>query len=975
MRKLLPALAALVISTLAWAQKPVPKDFKPAVDSMRVLMKERTGVDVKFSLDKVMKIGKTLDFYFGKELGDYPWRPGDEKWFKSTFSSLSAGAMKGFRTGEIVSGRQLLSELPMPAPGSSGKPVETAYRIKPKTGTPLVKGRDSWSLGLSGRHIALWQSHGMYYNSQTGRWVFQRTATHATAEDIYTQSYVIPFLIPMLENAGAVVMTPRERDIQRNEVVCDNDPSFDEDRSFPMRLQGQYSESGSWQDAGEGFADAKAAYQDHDNPFLMGSARKSVSRSGTAVWRPDIPEAGEYAVYVSYKTLPESTDDAVYTVFHKGGATTVHVNQKMGGGTWIYIGTYPFDKGLDGYVRLQAHRSPSGVVSADAVRFGGGMGKADRGAGISGMPAHIEGALSSMQYGGMPLEQFDDWEDDYTKDFAGRGRWVKEMMRRGIPFDCSLAFHSDAGITPDSTIVGTLAIYTYRAEEGTKYEDGSSRMAGRLLSDFVQTQIVNDLRSTQDSLWTRRQTWDRSYSESRTTGVPGMLLEILSHQNFADMRHGLDPQFRFDVSRAVYKGMLKFLSARYGVNYAVQPLPVHDFKVLLEGEEAVLGWEPTADSLEATAAATGYRVYTRIDDGAFDAGQDVNTNSYRVQLQPGHVYSFKVAAFNKGGLSFPSEVLAAGWHASAAARNVVIVNNFTRVSAPTSFDTPTYAGFTHSLDGGVPWGMDFNFAGEVNQYRRLSPWTSDDDPGFGGSYTDYAATIVGGNTFDFVAAHASALLRAGYSFESCSASAWDGGRSAFAADIICGKQVTTRIGRGGVPDRFTVFTPALQEDIRSFTSGGGNIVISGAYIATDAWDTIYQGVRKAPESTRQFVREVLGYKSITNYGDRSGKVVPAAGSGLPQVSYNREYTASMYRVENPDGIGPVSGSGTGIGGAVGSDMGKGSGAYRYLMYYKGTGIGAAVLYNAKGYKVASFGFPLETTDNLDALLKATLSLF
>ncbi|MBP5334145.1 MAG: hypothetical protein J6Y66_08260, partial [Bacteroidales bacterium] len=167
----------------------------------------------------------------------------------------------------------------------------------------------------------------------------------------------------------------------------------------------------------------------------------------------------------------------------------------------------------------------------------------------------------------------------------------------------------------------------------------------------------------------------------------------------------------------------------------------------------------------------------------------------------------------------------------------------------------------------------------------------------------------------------------------------------------------------------------VQESIRNFTSGGGNIVISGAYIATDAWDTIYQGVLKAPESTRQFVREVLGYKSITNYGDRSGKVVPAAGSGLPSVSYNREYTPSMYRVENPDGIGPVSGSGAGIGGAVGSDMGKGSSAYRYLMYYKGTGIGAAVLYNAKGYKVASFGFPLETTDNLDALLKATLKLF
>lgn len=971
MKKLLLTVLAFVLATAVWAQKPVPRDFKPAVDSMRVLMKERTGVDVKFSLDKVLKLGKTLDFYFSKELGDYPWHTGDDKWFTNTFLSLSKDAMQGYKAGVVMSGRVLLKTLPMPALGYNGKPVETELKVKPKDNVPLVRGRDKWPQGLSGRHIALWQSHGMYYNSQTGRWVFQRTATHATAEDIYTQSYVIPFLIPMLENAGAVVMTPRERDIQRNEVVCDNDPAFEAERSFPLRLCGSYSESGAWQDAGEGFADAKEAYQDHDNPFTMGTARKNPSHSGTAVWRPDIPEEGDYAVYVSYKTLPESTDDAVYTVVHKGGETNVHVNQRMGGGTWIYIGTYPFLKGLDGYVRLSAHKSPSGTVTADAVRFGGGMGKADRGAGISGMPAHIEGALSTMQYSGMPLEQFDDWDDDYTKDYAGRGRWVKEMTRRGIPFDLSLAFHSDAGLTPDSTIVGTLAIYTYRAEEGAKYEDGSSRMAGRLLTDFVQTQIVNDLRASQDPLWTRRQIWDRSYSESRTTGVPGMLLEILSHQNFADMRHGLDPQFRFDVSRAVYKGMLKFLSARYGCNYIVQPLPVHSFSVLLEGQEAVLNWEPTTDSLEVTAKPTGYRVYTRIDNGAFDSGKDVTETTLRVGLKPGHVYSFKVAAYNKGGLSFPSEVLAAG---IAGEKKVVVVNNFTRVSAPTSFDTPTYAGFTHSLDGGVPWIKDFNFAGEVNQYRRLSPWTSDDDPGFGGSYTDYAASIVAGNTFDFVAAHGKAILDAGYSFESSSAEAWDGTRPAFAADIICGKQVTTRIGRGGVPDMFQVFPDAMQEDIRNFTSGGGNIIISGAYIATDAWDCIYQGVPKAPESTRQFIKDVLGYKSVTNYGDRSGKVVPSAGTGLPELRYNREISPDIYRVENPDGICPVTGSGVGIGGAVGSDMG-GKNASRYLMFYKGTGIGAAVLYTAKGYKVASFGFPLETTDSLPALLSATLKLF
>ena len=969
-------LILLFTGMIAWAQKPMPKDFKPAVDSIQVLLQERTGVQVKFSLEKVMRLGKTLDFYFSRELGDYPWRPGDEKWFRNTFQNLSKDALKGYKAGIMMTGRVALGDLAMPELGYNGKPVDNKFRTEPRKNIPLVRGWDNWPLGLSGRHIALWQSHGLYYNSKAGRWIFQRSATHSTAEDLYTQSYVLPFLIPMLENAGAVTMTPRERDVQVNEVVCDNDPAFEGERRGLIRRKGHYSERGPWSDAGQGFADAKAAYEDHDNPFSMGTARKAPvvgikngRGKAEAIWSADLPSPGEYAVYVSYKTLPESTDEARYTVTHLAGETTVRVNQKMGGGTWIYIGTYSFDD--TGKVRLTNQSSGSGVVTADAVRFGGGMGKADRGAGISGMPAYIEGALASMQYGGTPLTLFDDWSDDYTKDFAGRGRWVKDLMERGIPFDCSLAFHSDAGLTPDSTIVGTLAIYTYRSEEGVTYADGSDRMAARLYTDFVQSQVVNDMRALHDPNWTRRQTWDRSYSESRTTGVPGLLLEILSHQNFADMRHGLDPQFRFDLSRAVYKGILKFLSARYGCRYAVQPLPVHAFSASLDGTSAVLSWEATEDTLETTAAPTGYRVYTRIDDGAFDGGVECSETAFRLPVESGHVYSFKVVAFNKGGLSFPSEILSVGTPGGSS-RKVVVVNNFTRVSAPASFDQPQYAGFMHSLDSGVPWGRDILFAGEVNQFRRESAWNSDDDPGHGGSYLDHAGTIVAGNTFDFVSQHGKALLDAGYAFESTSAEAWDGSRSAFAADIICGKQVTVRNGRGAVPDRYQVFTEGLMQAIQQFTTGGGNIVISGSYIATDAWDAVYQGVPKAPGSTRRFVKEFLGYTSVTNFGDRSGRVLPSFGTGLPEVTYNRDYSPSVYRVENPDGIAPADGAASvmlPISPAFASAPGS-----KYLMHYDGTNIGAAVLFVGKGYKCASFGFPLETSSDLPGLLKHTLEL-
>ena len=48
----------------------------------------------------------------------------------------------------------------------------------------------------------------------------------------------------------------------------------------------------------------------------------------------------------------------------------------MGGGTWVYLGTFAFDKGCNIFNRviLTNHSKHRGVVTADAVRFGGGMG-------------------------------------------------------------------------------------------------------------------------------------------------------------------------------------------------------------------------------------------------------------------------------------------------------------------------------------------------------------------------------------------------------------------------------------------------------------------------------------------------------------------------------------------------------------------------------------------------------------------------
>lgn len=209
-----------------------------------------------------------------------------------------------------------------------------------------------------------------------------------------------------------------------------------------------------------------------------------------------------------------------------------------------------------------------------------------------------------------------------------------------------------------------------------------------------------------------------------------MLLELLSHQNFADMRYGLDPRFRFTVSRAIYKGMLQFLCSQYHMDYVVQPLPVDHMALHMTSENEVeLTWQPVADALEPTAVAEKYIVYTRIGDGDFDNGVLVDGNSYRTTLPAGMVCSYKVTAVNKGGESFPSEILSTG-RAFNSKGTVLVINGFDRISAPADFTAPApadtlLAGFLDEQDHGVPYIHDISYIGKMKEYRRSIPgWTT-----------------------------------------------------------------------------------------------------------------------------------------------------------------------------------------------------------------------------------------------------------
>lgn len=932
-------------------------DFVCLGDSLTVWMQNRTGVVSKVVVQRVLRRSGALDMYFTQDLGDYPWRQTDLNWFKSV---LRDSIPKGERLGEVFVRNLRLDDFVVPEVSEDGKPQQLKYTRKEPARSPLVKclSDRSFAKGLEGRHIALWQSHGRYFDNESGTWKWQRATLNRTVEDLYTQSYVLKFLMPMLENSGADVYTPRERDTQPMEYIVDNDPSFEERRSGLMRRNGRYSDKGGWTTVSEGFADVSRTYGLTDNPFSKGTARRigcSPKSNASAKWTARIETAGRYAVYVSYKSFENSASAAAYSVRHSGGETSFSVDQRMSGGTWVYLGTFGFRAGEDCVVTLSAKGRQSEVVCADAVKIGGGMGKVARGdAGVSGVASYMEGALYSMPWYGVDSLITTAWDDDYTNDFADRGPWVK-MMRddRKVPMDLALAFHSDAGLTPNDSIVGTLAIYSLLAEGKRKFADGHDRGACRVLADYVQSEVCADIRDGFDSEWTRRQIWNKSYSECRTPDVPAMILELLSHQNFADMRLGLDPSFQFVASRAVYKGILKFLSDMYDVPYAVQPLPVREFAARLQDGNALLRWTDTADPSEPTAVAKGYRVYTRVDDGGFDNGVDVASNSACIRTEPGHVYSFKVVAWNDGGYSFPSEILSVGRPKNAAAGRlpVVIVNNFTRVGGPTWVDSPMFAGFDAGQDCGVPYIDDISFVGEVYDLRRDHEWLSDYAPGAGACYDDRAGEIIAGNTFDYPYVHGKSLMELGYPFYSMSASAFcNAPDHTEVLDLICGKQVTTMTGRGQKPARYRVFPEALRKSIEEFVASGGNVIVSGADIATDIWLDVFPSVADSAYSAdaAAFAKNILGYKFLSDNGTNRGSV-----SGMP---FHNEMNSECYCVEHPDAIAPA---------------GKQSAT---VLTYDGTGRSAAVAYDAGEYRTMSFGFPVEVlkshSDRTDVLRMA-----
>lgn len=779
-------------------------------------------------------------------------------------------------------------------------------------GEPWVKNMDvphDITEGLQNRHLSLWASHGRYYDVKNGVWKWQRPKLFGTTEDLFTQTIVVPYLIPMLENAGAVVFTPRERAWQKEEVIVDNDGS--------KRNYIEATSHGKWKDAPmAGFAYHDTAYVDNENPFMAGTARmvkttNSKSRYSLASYQPDFPKSGRYAVYVSYQTVDNSIDNAEYTVWHKGERTVFHVNQRMGGGTWVYLGTFEFDKGYSEFnrVTLTNQSNQSGVVTTDAVRFGGGMGNIRRGETVSGLPRAIEGARYYAQWAGMPYSVYsgrmgtDDYADDInvrsnmTNYLAGGSPFVPDTTGLRVPIELSLAIHSDAGIAKEENgIIGTLSIFTSNFNEG-KLNAGISRLASRDFADALLTNISTGLQY-QYGRWNRRELYDRNYSETRLPAVPSAILETLSHQNFNDMRYGHDPHFKFTLARIIYKTILRYVNEQHNRSCVVAPLAPENFYIELSKNKARLHWEEVTDLQEPSAEATGYIVYTSQGGADFDNGTYVKGKSHELELEPDMLYHFKVVAVNKGGRSFPSETLSAYYHPGAK-KTVMIVNNFHRLSSPAIRTIGGEKEFDINDDPGITYGTTAGWAG---------------------------LSFVAGNEFNYVTTHAKAIASAQeYNIVSASDKVIEDGKVKLKnyplVDLVLGLERND----GHSLVYYKTFTKSMRKTLTDYTRRGGALLVSGAYIGTDIMGT----------EEEQFVSETLKctyggqYRAENNQVNGLGTVIP----------YYNMLNEEHYAATSADILRPA------------------APAFTVMQYADGQD--AAVAYKGRDYRSFTMGFPFE----------------
>ena len=683
--------------------------------------------------------------------------------------------------GDLVRLDELFEPPPVP-----DKPHGTAVPPPPSHPSHDLPG---WRDGaLADKTVYLSQCHGWYWHDDYEDWYTQRPNLFDTVEDFHNPEGMNQYLMRYLLNAGARVVTVKESDLGSAMVIVDDG-------------DGGYTEAGTaeWADSVQpGFASGLAPYPYGTDPFELGGNRyveTDETATASATWVPQIPADGSYQVYVSYSQDGSRAPDAHYIVTHAGGTTDAYVDQRRHGSTWVYLGRFPFRAGQDATraaVTLSNDSSvPGSIVSADAVRFGGGEGDVSRGGQVSGHERWEEAAVYYTQFAGAPTSVYDPYGDGDGSDPSSRSRfadWEHESGEDAI----YLSWHSNA--CGDCGASGT-STYVYGPCGPGECNDFEGVEGSWELAEAVQGRLVETIDQRWQADWPDRGVrvaWFSEVSPSNNDETPAALVELAFHDTESDTALLKHPRFRRDVSRAMLHGIIDYFAGEDGVAPAYPPEPPIQLRVQSDGQGSLeIAWDPPPSGAPLGDPAVDYRVYLSLDGRGFDDGADVDTTTIRIEGLHGYEPLFvRVTAVNDGGESFPTATLGA-----------IPTPEDTRILLVDGFDR---------LDRGILTWRDAG--GNVG-------WVTHMD-------------LDRMNRYDYAVEHLDALAASGVPVDAVEAQSIAGG--GLATDRY--ELVVWFAGNESTEDE--TFSSAEQAWIADFVDAGGRLFVSGAEIG---WDLDYRG--------------------------------------------------------------------------------------------------------------------------------------
>lgn len=544
---------------------------------------------------------------------------------------------------------------------------------------------------LSGKFVYVGAGHGWTYDDAgnlSQAWFTQRPNTNGIVED-YGNIEQAAIFARLAWNAGATVVPTRPIGWQRHEVVLDQ-------HETTPGPDGVVVYSGVW-----GLSDLAPFHSKGDDPESYRFASTTSNPAGptaTARYIPNIPETGEYPVYTwvldgSNRVAQE------YRIAHAGGVESVRVDHRGVGKGWVWLGSFVFEEGSSGFVEITNWVPPgeSGVVIADGIRFGNGMGDLDFGQGPSGFPREEEQSRYWAQASQMPPSIWDTASTHAASNVSTPPRMAAYMNNESFvpPRNAVyIGFHSNAG--------------GGRGAVGLSNENDGPQFAGphqTLLATLTAREINQDMRQLDTRLFPHYPRWSArtnhvymapfAYGEIRrdrlNDEMEATIVEVAFHDSPEDARYLGCAKARTILAESTLRGVVRFFEQAYGEAHTLPPPPPTELVALNAPDEkdaVLLSWSapehiesvfPETPGGVRGDPPTEYAVLMSTNGLGFTRVATVAGTHARISgLAPGGTYFFRVQSANAGGRSLPGNTAGARI-ANGDRAKVLLVDGFTRI--------------------------------------------------------------------------------------------------------------------------------------------------------------------------------------------------------------------------------------------------------------------------------------------------------